>query len=600
MLTELAASIHAPFKEQTFIPSIEDRPRWDALDPQLKKKLLHLGESCLNYHYPQITAADYMEFSRTGNRSNYQEKAFNRRIALNHLVLAECLEDQGRFIDDIINGLVLICEESAWQIPAHNSYIRDTVQFNLPDITRPVIDLFAAETGAVLGVAEALLRPRLAAVSPFISVMIQDKINRRIIEPYLNCHFWWMGDGISKMNNWTVWCTQNVLLASFCQTLPDHIQTALIQKACQSTDYFLADYGEDGCCDEGAGYYRHAGLCLFNIIEILNYLTGQVFMPLYQETKICNIAAYIRNVHVDDACYINFADCSPLAGRCNAREFLFGERTGNHDLMAFSAADYKRSEDPLLMEEHNLYYRLQTLSQHQAMSEYSMESATTPPDCYYESTGLWIARDSTFCLAVKAGGNADSHNHNDTGSFILYKHGKPMFIDVGVETYTKNTFSPKRYELWPMQSGYHNLLTFGRTMQKDGRQYKAKDVTVALEPSRAAIAMELADAYPAPGPKSYRRNVIFAKEEIITITDTFKSSQTPVVLSLMTYEKPSWLESSQQLQIGTLGTCRIKGAKIVTIESIPITDARLSQAWKHAIYRTLITVEGSQIQLEIQ
>ncbi len=41
-----------------------------------------------------------------------------------------------------------ICEESAWQLPAHNSYIRDTPQLPLPDTTRPIVDLFAAETGA--------------------------------------------------------------------------------------------------------------------------------------------------------------------------------------------------------------------------------------------------------------------------------------------------------------------------------------------------------------------------------------------------------------------------------------------------------------------
>lgn len=37
-----------------------------------------------------------------------------------------------------------------------------------------------------------------------------------------------------------------------------------------SSDYFIKDYGEDECCDEGAQYYRHAGLCLFHIMDVLN------------------------------------------------------------------------------------------------------------------------------------------------------------------------------------------------------------------------------------------------------------------------------------------------------------------------------------------
>ncbi|MFR2847007.1 MAG: hypothetical protein ACLTC4_07640 [Hungatella hathewayi] len=120
--------------------------------------------------------------------------------------------EEGRFLDDIINYVFLICGESAWQLPAHNSYIRDTPQFILPDVTRPVVDLFAAETGAVLGVAEYLLRDAFADISPAVSTVVNENLEKRIFRPYLEEHFWWMGDGESHMNNWTSWCTQNVLL----------------------------------------------------------------------------------------------------------------------------------------------------------------------------------------------------------------------------------------------------------------------------------------------------------------------------------------------------------------------------------------------------
>ena len=599
MFTEIAESASLVFTELHFIPSVDNRSRWNDLDEDIKKQLICDGEAYLNYRYPQILATDFMEFSRTGNRSNYQNKSFNRRIALNALVLAECIEDQGRFMDDIINGIVLICEESAWQLPAHNAYVRDTPQFNLPDMTRPVIDLFAAETAAVLSVATALLRPRLDQVSPFLHTMVTEHLNRRIIDPYLNQHFWWMGDGCSQMNNWTVWCTQNILLAALTMELPANVCQAIFTKACRSTDYFLAGYGEDGCCDEGAGYYRHAGLCLFNVIELLNQMAGNAFMPLYREPKIRNIAAYIRNVHVNGLYYINFADCSAVAGRCNAREFLFGKRTDNPALTAFAAADYKQSRQPLIPEEHNLYYRLQAIFTHREITGFETGPLPAPEDCFYESAGLWIARDQTYCLAVKAGDNDDSHNHNDTGSFTLYKHGLPMFIDVGVETYTQKTFSPQRYELWPMQSGYHNLLTFGGIMQMNGAKYRSKDVKVSFHDTCAAISMELSEAYPGHDITGYRRNVVFTKNRGITVTDTFQSSLRPAVLSLMTYEKPTWHPSDCRLLIGTLGSCLIRGVQSIQTEQIPITDERLAQTWKHDIYRTLVTVDGDEIQLEI-
>lgn len=633
MFTELADKLRSPV--QGFIPaaSIEDRSAWEALDPCLAQKLVKEGERFLGYDCPPLRATDFMEFSRTGNRVNYETKLFARRTALNTLVLAECAENQGRFLDGIVNLLFAICEESAWQLPAHNAYERDVPQFLLPDVTRPVIDLFAAETGAVLAMAEYLLKKPLADISPAIGAMISDNLDRRIFTPYLNEHFWWMGDGKSAMNNWTIWCTQNILIAAFAHNpgsasgsgsnsdsndrLDESRRNAIFHKACQSIDYFLTEYGTDGCCDEGAQYYRHAGLCLFGCMEILNAITDGGFSRLYQNEKIKNIALYILNVHVDGIYYVNFSDCSPVAGRCNAREFLFGKRIGSAGLMCHAAADYKQSDDPLILREQNLYYRLLTVFTHEEMMAYDTSLPVFHPDLYYDSVGLFLARDEHLCLAVKAGDNDDSHNHNDTGSFTIYKDGKPLFIDVGVESYTKKTFSPERYSIWTMQSQYHNLPSFGGCgqhdltahnnhedlplMQMNGPQYKAKDVTYSLTPDCCQISMDIADAYPDTGIRSYRRTAVLEKGKQIVIHDVYEGSRMPVILSLMTYEKPRWDASSSTLWIGEeFGSCKIKGAKEVHTESIPVTDPRLQGAWTHEIYRTLVTFEGENLKLSIQ
>lgn len=609
MFTELADKLGSP--AQSFTPSapIGDRKAWEALDPSLAQKLVKEGERFLGYDCPTLRATDFMEFSRTGNRVNYEAKLFARRTTLNTLVLAECVENQGRFLDDIVNLLFAICEESAWQLPAHNAYERDVPQFLLPDVTRPVIDLFAAETGAVLAMAKYLLKKPLSDISPAIGAMITENLNRRIFTPYLNEHFWWMGDGESPMNNWTIWCTQNILIAAFAHDsgsrLDDLRRNAIFHKACQSIDYFLAEYGEDGCCDEGAQYYRHAGLCLFGCMEILNAITDGGFSSLYQNKKIQNIALYILNVHVDGIYYVNFSDCSPVAGRCNAREFLFGKRIGSTGLMRHAAADYKQSESPLLPQEQNLYYRLLTVFTHQEMMTYDTSTPVFHPDLYYGSVGLFLARDEHLCLAVKAGDNDDSHNHNDTGSFTVYKDGKPLFIDVGVESYTKKTFSPERYSIWTMQSQYHNLPSFGErgrfAMQMNGPQYRAKDVKYSLEPDNCQISMDIADAYPNAEVSSYRRTVVLEKEKQIVVRDSCEGNRRPAVLSLMTYEKPFWDAPSSTLTIGQkFGRCMIKGAKEVYSESIPITDPRLQGAWKHEVYRTLVTLDGTHLTLVIQ
>lgn len=623
MFQQIFKQFHQTFSGFSPLASIDNREAWEGLDSRLREQLIRDGEQFLHYSYPILLITDYMEFSRTGNRTHFEDKQFARRTVLNSLVLAECAEHKGRFIDDILNGIYAICEETAWQLPAHNSYVRDHTQFPLPDVTHPIIDLFQAETGAILAAVMYVMKSELDAISPFISIMIKEQLEHRIFTPYLTEHFWWMGDGNTPMNNWTVWCTQNILLTAALSNLDNKRQREIFQKACESIDYFLEEYGEDGCCDEGAQYYRHAGLCLFNCIEILNAVTDGCFTSVYQVKKIQNIASYIRNVHVKDQYYINFSDCSPVAGRCNAREFLFGKRTGDTLLLQLAAQDYENSGDPLLTKEHNLFYRLQTIFQHKEMLEYSANSQINPPDLYYPSVGLFLARDNQFCLAVKAGDNNDSHNHNDTGSFTIYKNGTPLFIDIGVESYTKKTFSPQRYEIWTMQSQYHNLPTFlgdnpkdanafpyayiplfaetksAASMQMNGSVYAAKKIQYQFSETLAQISMDIADAYPDSRVHLYFRTVVLKKNSCITIQDHCECEELQAVLSLITYEQPFWNTAVSTLSIGELGICQIQGTSLITIEQLPITNKRLQTAWKHNIWRTLVYFQNQDLILTI-
>ena len=615
MFHEIAASI-APGASYAPYPPAADRKAWEGLPNDYRERLIQEGERYLHFSYPPLSATDYMDFCRTGDRNRYQDRLFLRRTALNTLVLAECCEYEGRFLDDILNGIYLICEENAWQLPAHNSYIRDTPQLILPDVTRPVIDLFAAETGAVLATVRYLLKDALDRISPAISVMIQRNLRTRIFTPYLKDHFWWMGGGDTPLNNWTPWCTQNVLLAAFLgeedrsssplspDLLSGEERMQILQKACLSLDEFLDGYGEDGCCNEGAQYYRHAGLTLFNGMEVLNAVCPGAFSGLYQESKIKNIASYIMKVHIAGPYYVNFADCSPIAGRCNAREFLFAKRTNQSHMMAFAARDYMDSEDPFIWEEHNLFYRLQAAFCHEEMLRFAKTAPAPAPleNLYFPSAGLFLARNQQFSLAVKAGCNGDSHNHNDVGSFTIYKDGSPLFIDVGVETYTQKTFSPRRYEIWTMQSRYHNLPSFGEIMQKDGLQYRAEQVEWELSGPSPFISMDLTAAYPTDQIRSYRRKAALLPNGGICITDIYDGELMPAVLSLMTYEKPEISQAADGsclMTIGNLGQCRITGASSVQAEEIPITDQRLQIAWKHNIWRTLVTMKETRIELNI-
>jgi hypothetical protein len=569
---------------------------WDTVSPSNADSLIAAGVAALDKAWPVLLASHYREYGENGNRSRFEALYFERRLMLNDLVLAEKVEGQGRFLGAIVDGIFLLCEESGWQLPAHNSYQRGGPRLPLPDAFDSVIDLFAAETAAILATTLSLLRAKLDGVDPAICRRIEQDIDRRIIQPYLSRHFWWMGNGDERMNNWTAWITQNVLIATFSLPTSQETRRAVLQKALKSLDAFLKDYAEDGACEEGVVYYRHAALCLFGAMTVLDTVAPKTFADLWREPKIRAMAEYIVHMHVDGDYYFNFADSSAVVAPCGAREYLFGKAVGSSALMNFAAADVHRSSDALMSKEWNLWYRVQAIASSAEIQ--AINPIVEPaPDIFYSGIGLFIARRGAYALAVKGGTNGESHNHNDVGSLTLYKNGTPLLIDVGVETYTAKTFSPRRYEIWTMQSAFHTLPSFGGVMQADGDGHGARDVKPEFVAGEARISMELAGAYPpAAKLRHYRRSVRLHPALGVELVDEY-DGDLGAVLSLMMQVEPV-IEAGCLILPG-LAHIKLAGAGVPTVEAIDISDARLRQSWPERLYRVLVPFEARRLQIDI-
>ena len=596
MFTERLAGLPPILQDFRPAPPVRDREPWTALPGTVRDRLMARGEAALAAAWPTLPATSYLAFSRTGDRTAFEDRYFARRRMLNALVMAEGAEGSGRFLDAVIDGIFAVCEESGWQLPAHNSHVRGGPRLPLPDSSAPVVDLFAAETAAQLAVIATLLGSELDAVSPEVVRRIDRELRVRAVEPYLTQHFWWMGGGDQPMNNWTAWCTQNLLVAVLARPTDQSTRRATVEQAARSLDAFLDSYGEDGACREGAFYYRHAGLCLFNALAVLDAAAPGLFAPLWREPKLRNIAEYIVDLHVGDGRCFNFADCSALMEPCSAREFLFGLAVGSDALVDFAIMDGARHDAPDLPEEINLLYRLQAAFTASAMAARHADPIRRR-NIYYPSVGLLIARDDRYDLAVKTGDNGDSHNHNDVGSLILYKDGRPFLIDVGVESYSARTFSPRRYEIWTMQSAFHNLPTFDGVMQEAGGDFAAGDVDFAFGENEARISMDLAGAYPpAAALRSYRRTIRLLKGRSVEVEDLHDGDRI-AVLSLMLCFRP--MLAAEVLHIEGLGEIRLSGAGMPVLEEIAVDDRRLRLAWPARLYRVLIPFEGHRLTMTV-
>jgi len=233
---------------------VDEREAWQGVDGGVRAAIIRIAEGAAEREFPALPARLYLEFRRNGDRERYQTPYFERRAMLNVLVLAECLEDKGRFLDAIADAVWAICEESSWTLPAHIS--AQKAGSGLPDTDEPVIALFSAETAQALAWTRYLLSERLAGVSPLIGPRIEREIRSRILTPFMERNdFGWMGFRSSaRPNNWNPWVNSNVLSAGLLIETDQSVRAELVYKVLRSVDRFFVPYPSDGSCDEGPGY----------------------------------------------------------------------------------------------------------------------------------------------------------------------------------------------------------------------------------------------------------------------------------------------------------------------------------------------------------
>ena len=203
-------------------------------------------------------------------------------------------------------------------------------------------------------------------------------------------------------------------------------------------------------------------------------------------------------------------------------------------------------------------------------------------------------------LAAQGGHNAESHNHNDVGNFLVYADGQPAIIDVGVETYTAKTFSSQRYEIWTMQSAYHNCPTIDGVMQSAGREFAARDVAYKSGDDAAEFRLDLAAAYAKDAHLATWNRLLRlerAKNQIELVDDyTLSRGAKTISLTLMTPCRVT-RESPGRLSLAVADRSAVNilydaAAFQPVIEEIRIEDARLRGSWGDRIYRILLRAEN--------
>jgi hypothetical protein len=548
-----------------------------------RKIALDLAEEALSFELTPLTATLYIDYARNGNRTRYETPYHARRTALHSLLLGCLADGDAKYTDKMVDIIWAILEETSWVIPAHNvahpyelggeplsdSFGDDVVE----------VDLFSAETAALLSWVYHFEKDRLDAVTPVICKRIEYEIDRRILRPYRKLEMRWMTNFI---NNWTPWIVSNVLVTSAVFVKEWRELQFLIYVSMGYLDRFAETYGEDGGCDEGASYWNAAVAALFDATSILYDITGGA-LNKFDSPLLLRMCEYVPNVCIspDERIYANFAD-GPRHLTFDRRLFMrMGKLTGSEKLKRF--AESLAMPQSFTLSRFMLYRELVNLTEPILEKKTAVDYADAT--VFYPNLQLSVLRRGDFFLAIKGGHNRESHNHNDIGSFILYHGATPVIIDAGVGVYTKDTFSDKRYTIWSMQSSYHNLPEIDGMMQLPGRKYRADDFSLDGD----TVSVSYRGAYPDEMKATAVNRAVTVTDNKILIRDEIKDAES-VIFNLLLCDAPEKIDGGF-----AVGGCHVLFDGDYTVDTVDIsTDGSFRNDWgRNTLYRVRIPSTGT-------
>lgn len=536
-----------------------------------------------------LTATQFLAFVRTGDRQAMEAPYFERRKRLMGAALAECVVNDGSFMDAVVDGLWCLCEESTWVISAHNvdshPGARPACERPLPDVENPVVDLFAAQTAATLAHVITLLGKKLDRVSPLICRRVRIELERRVIHPFLTRDdFWWMGIVRKDLNNWTPWIVSNVMDTMLLQTTDRARLAAGLSRGMRMLDRYLAVVPDDGGLDEGCGYWNMAGGSLLDCLESLYLATGGK-ADFYREPLICNIGAFPAHAHIRGGWFLNFADCDARPMMDGERIYRYGFRTGNEALMALGAEAFAARGGEVRPNDTPQMNRVLFAIFQPPCAQMAAQPAARMA---LPNLQVYAWRAGRVYAAIKGGHNGENHNHNDAGSFICYIDGQPQVIDVGNMVYTAKTFSDERYTLWNTRGRNHNIPLIGGAEQQAGRAYCATDI-IADEKS---MRMSLASAYPREaGVREFVR-AFSVEENLLTLSDRIVlKDSAPVTWVFMLRDRPC--VQAGEMRFGKARLLYDTGLN-AEIEEIKVTDERMARSFPGSIWRVTLNTSAAE------
>ena len=499
----IGAGTLAPPASALPVPPAGERGVWSAerLDQPTLSALRDRATADLSAPWPVPLASAFARFRRDGNRTEYETAVFGRDKRLSRAAVMAAVTLEPRWIDEVVDGVSLLCEQSTWCWPAHDDVFQRGGM--VPDIMRPYLDLGAGEVAAQLAWIDHLLGAQLDERAPGLRARIRHEADVRVLTPFVTRRDWhWLGLH-GDAHNWTAWIHGNVLVAGLVLMSEGEDRDRLVGMAAEGVDRFVASIPSDGAIDEGSGYWWLGACWALEALDVLAHACGGAVGGELPES-LRETIAFPHRMHLGGDWHLNFADGGARLSAIQPWDALHraARRIGDASAASYAAL-HRHSGEPFAREDAGLGWLLRALTDVEWVAAGSAEpaaSAPLPREVWLPSTQVFLARRAAgssagLTLAVKGGHNGENHNHNDVGTVVVALNGVPVVVDPGRPTYTAQTFGPDRYGIWTMQSSWHSVPEIRGTAQAAGAEYRAQGIETSVDDASAELALDLAAAY---------------------------------------------------------------------------------------------------------
>lgn len=523
---------------------IRDRETWEtvAKHPAFTK-LVASAERLMATPMPDLPNDLYLDFSRTGNRTRCQKVLGQRHSRFAALTLAECLENRGRFLPAIEESIRAVAAEKSWTLPAHDRRLDNFYGRQID------IDLASSTLSWNLATADYWLGDKLSKET---RDLIRREVERRTFVPYVGCltqgkpRMWWP----TCTNNWNAVCQSGVTGAALALIDSPEQRAFFAAAADRLIKHFLDGFTPDGYCSEGLGYWNYGFGHFMLLAEMMHQATGGK-VDWFDNPKVRQIAQFGRRLEILPGVYPAFADCS-VSSRPDVQIHAFVSRR-----YGFGWQDDEQRGLLLAGGATNELFRFGLLRlPNSASVKPAVDQAQTHAlRNWFEDAGILISRPASgkgLGVALKGGHNAEHHNHNDVGSYVVVLAGKTPLVDPGSEVYTARTFSADRYKSGVLNSFGHPVPRVAGQLQKTGHQAAARVRKTEFTDASDTVALDLRSAYDVKELKTLERTFVFSREGAgrLTVTDEVQCTKPQEFgTALVTFSK--WRQvGDDQLVIG--------------------------------------------------